>query len=172
MENRRRKHIEKTANDLLHRYEASDSPGFDLAVILDAMKIKVVKKEFEDNISGFSVIDDGVKVVAVDKSQSPVRQRFTAAHELGHLQLHQDSSLNISNGVLFRDSRSSTGEDWMEVEANYFAACLLMPEKLLRLEIGKLKGKFVDESDVAALANKFNVSVIAMSIRLSSLGYV
>ncbi|KVN96490.1 hypothetical protein WJ70_10465 [Burkholderia ubonensis] len=56
--------------------------------------------------------------------------RFTAAHEIGHIVLHPGMSLH-------RD-RPLTGEwsphDKREREANYFAACFLAPEKLVRQE--------------------------------------
>jgi hypothetical protein len=54
-------------------------------------------------------------------------QRFTAAHEVGHFVLHPDE-------VLFRDrSLSDHGKERppKEREADYFAACFLMPPKLL-----------------------------------------
>jgi len=72
---------------------------------------------------------------------------------------------------MFRDEKSSEGSDRREIEANHFAACLLMPEELVELEIEKL-GRDLDESDIETLAQIFEVSPIAMSIRLSALGHI
>ncbi|GHO75245.1 hypothetical protein KSD_30160 [Ktedonobacter sp. SOSP1-85] len=71
--------------------------------------------------------------------------------------------------VYHRDAKSSTSEDQREREANRFAAALLMPATLLRSEIQKQPFDFGDEEMLTALANKFQVSTQAMSIRISNL---
>jgi Zn-dependent peptidase ImmA (M78 family) len=58
----------------------------------------------------------------------------------------------------------------LEIEANTFAAELLMPADLL---LGTLGGRSIDLEDdeaVASLAKRFKVSEAAMRFRLSSLG--
>jgi Zn-dependent peptidase ImmA (M78 family) len=58
-------------------------------------------------------------------------QRFTGAHEIGHLALHP----NLGSGVIHRDrpvcSASQQQRSQFEVQADYFAACFLIPERLL-----------------------------------------
>lgn len=53
-------------------------------------------------------------------------------------------------------------------EANYFAMCLLMPERFVMAEIAKMGGRvdFADDDQIAALAKKFKVSVTMMALRL------
>ncbi|MEQ9078129.1 MAG: ImmA/IrrE family metallo-endopeptidase [Sandaracinaceae bacterium] len=59
-------------------------------------------------------------------------QRFTLAHELGHVVLHQGSGLHRDRGLDGAPgSRPSSPE---ESEANFFAAAFLMPAKLVRAE--------------------------------------
>lgn len=55
-------------------------------------------------------------------------QRFTAAHEVGHLVMKHQPSLD-DEGVLRRGmfTPDSEGNDFQEVEANAFAAAFLMP---------------------------------------------
>ena len=56
------------------------------------------------------------------------------------------------------------------MEANAFAAALLMPARLVRGEIKKRKLDLDDEDDLSALAKQFHVSASAMSYRLVNLG--
>lgn len=125
--------------------------------------------------SGIAISDGTTKAVVVNSGQGEKRKRFTAAHEIGHLLLHKHMSVNVdqeSPVALFRDSNSAKGFDWKEMEANRFAASLLMPEDVV---IGKFYGcsnGFLTEEQVIGMADDFNVSTQAMYIRLSQLGYV
>jgi len=104
--------------------------------------------------------DAGHRLIMYSGTEPPVRQRFTVAHELGHFALQ--------HGNAFRDypsSFSSHAADWMEREANQFAAELLMPaDALVRI----VRSGTV--ADAGALAAMFNVSKVAMSYRLQNLG--
>lgn len=66
---------------------------------------------------------------------SQVEQRFTAAHELAHAILHP-------NGELLHRDRPADPANWRkdpaERDADFFAACFLMPEKQLRLWFNRL----------------------------------
>ena len=69
--------------------------------------------------------------VYVNEQDPEPRRRFTAAHELGHFMLHRARlEENPSMSVLSR-SPISEETDPIEIEANKFAAALLMPEKIL-----------------------------------------
>ncbi|MGK3985543.1 ImmA/IrrE family metallo-endopeptidase [Sorangium sp. So ce136] len=85
-------------------------------------------------------------------SDAPVRQRFTIAHELGHLMLHEI-------GVAYRDDTFSGG--WKEAQANQFAAALLVPQWMLRDYYRRQSSK--------VLASLFEVSEQAMMIQISKL---
>jgi Zn-dependent peptidase ImmA (M78 family) len=109
--------------------------------------------------------------IVVNSNNSKTRQRFTAAHELGHYVLHRHL---LGDGVNDNTAyRSVAGSDCYnekitprhETEANGFAAEILMPSDLVRFE-HELHG-----ADVARLASRFQVSNMAMEIRLRSLGY-
>lgn len=69
-----------------------------------------------------------------------------------------------------RGSRASDGIDPKEVQANQFAACLLMPSKLLLEKVAKRGGPPLFDDDVSSLAEEFQVSEQAMTIRLTTLG--
>lgn len=93
------------------------------------------------------------------RSTDPItRQRFTVSHELGHLMLHP-------LGKVFRDESLGKGRSKAEVQANRFAARLLMPAHMVRAALAL--SPTLDE-----LAALFGVSKDAMAARLEALGVV
>src|SRR6185437_5381714 len=100
-----------------------------------------------------------VPVIGVNSTNPKVRQRFTIGHELGHLTLHQGQHLILERLVRlnFRDATSSTASDQEEIEANQFAAELLMPRVLLQKAINLLlEGRpLTDLELVRRLARRF-----------------
>lgn len=70
------------------------------------------------------------RIICISTQFNYAVQRFTAAHEIGHSVLHRD----IGRGVLHRDRpvyEMTSQRPPIEQEADYFAACLLVPLKLL-----------------------------------------
>lgn len=166
------KNIEKKAEDLLRSTESMRLP-IPVEIIAHRLGVVVDTAPLGEDISGVLVVKDEIGTIGVNQSHSPVRQRFTIAHELGHYVLHRElSNLFIDKEyTAFRDSKSSQGEDRAEIQANRFAAALLMPREMVMREIGGPHGfDFGDEKTLDRLADKFQVSVQAMSIRLSNLG--
>jgi Zn-dependent peptidase ImmA (M78 family) len=113
-------------------------------------------------------------VIGVNSNNAKVRQRFTIAHELGHLLLQDGQALILERHlqVNFRDKTSSTASNQDEIEANQFAAELLMPREFLERGLESLlAGRPLTDSDlVRKLAVRFEVSQQAMEYRLASLG--
>ncbi len=144
----------------------------DVLQIAQALDISISKQDMEDSVSGILLIEGDHAVVGVNKDHHPNRQRFTIAHELGHYLLHRTSTSVFIDGssVFFRDGTSSEGTRLQEIEANAFAAELLMPEALLREHIGEQPLDVFDDTALWRLADLFGVSVQALSIRLSKLG--
>lgn len=69
-----------------------------------------------------------------------------------------------------RGPKTSDGTDIKEIEANQFAASLLMPSKLVREKVVELGGSSLLDYHVSQLAEMFEVSEQAMIIRLTTLG--
>lgn len=139
--------------------------------------LTVERAALGDGVSGLLVVQDGHGVIGVSVAQASVRQRFTIAHETGHFLLHSQSMQVFIDKQFFkpylaayRDSLSSTGEDWMEREANSFAAALLMPAPLVSQAIAELHVDVSDEDALDELAKRFQVSRQAMSFRVANLG--
>jgi len=135
----------------------------DVEGVADRLGLSIYERDLAPGVSGALVRDetygtDSGFVIFVDDSEAYVRQRFTAAHEIGHFVLHRD---HIGNGIednfLLRSDRMS---NVMEKEANQFAADLLMPFELIdRLIKSGVR-------DLTSLARNLKVSEIAMGIRL------
>lgn len=132
-------------------------------------------------VSGLLVRDGQGTVIGVNSTQSPVRQRFTIAHEFGHYMLHDEISEHVDHAysvgrrpateqaeprVYFRSEASSQATDVEEIEANFFAASLLMPRAML--DSRNAVAAMDDDRAVRQLARDFNVSQHAMSLRLAN----
>ena len=128
------------------------------------------------DVSGALIALDGSYGITVNSNHAPVRKRYTVAHELGHKILGHKSGDHVDWGfmVLRRDSRSSEAIDNQEIEANSFAACLLMPRKMLRSDVEELQDYYgevhLSSENVSGLAKQYGVSTTAMSYRLMNLG--
>lgn len=128
--------------------------------------------DFGKELSGFAYQKKGVKIIGVSKNEPEERQRFTIAHELGHMFLHKGTAVNYDEAsMMLRPSgHVGTGLDIREIEANSFAAELLMPDEYIRADIQKLgKLDLEDKVAVSKLAKKYKVSVPAMTVRLNNL---
>lgn len=81
------------------------------------------------------IIDQANKLVAVSNEFSPEIQRFTAAHELGHALLHNHTILHrdLPDSII-----NSGATDYIEIQANKFAAYFLMPATLVKDEFWKI----------------------------------
>lgn len=176
----RRKLITNRAAELLN-FTSQQNPPVDLDAVAEFLNIRVERDEApSDDISGFLMVEDDIPVIGINSDHSTVRQRFTLGHEIGHYVLqhhlgkgtpHIDKQMSIH----FRDSSSSTGVKVEEIEANLFAAELLMPRQMLERSLKSCSViALSDDEDctIRSLANEYNVSTAAMTIRLSSLGYL
>lgn len=163
--------IKETANRLLSEANIS-SPPVELEVLLEQQGVSLTSAPAEEQISGFLLRRAGeVPVIGFNSSLPRVRQRFIIAHELGHLLLHNKSGLHVDRSLVRLGGQAKSDVvDEEEVEANRFAAELLMPEKLIREEVRMIGRAAVDDDPVIdLLAQKYNVSRQAMTIRLTSL---
>ncbi len=136
-----------------------------LGAIARDLGIEVYRSSLKPNISGLiepsPTAPSGFRI-KINRHESDERQRFTLAHEIGHFILHRyDIGGGVVDNTLYRSNLSSR----KEMEANRFAANLIIPLANLREEIGEM-GRAISDDTVVALAKKFRVSQQAMSIRL------
>lgn len=141
------------------------TPPVPLELILFEEGLKVEKLDYPDATAGESWWEDGVGHIAVSPALNPGRLRFTLAHEYGHLLLrHHDYRLAQ---LAHLDGRLRDGEDTfqqpvnpIEVEANQFAAELLLP-------LAHFRRDWARWPDVRRLAARYEVSVEAVRWRVA-----
>lgn len=163
------------AKRLLRRLAVESMP-VDVHAIAEALEIEIVQRPgFElkghGTVSGLLLRREGKNICVINGDHLLTRRRFSVAHEIGHFVLHpfQEAYIDADFRVAARDDRSSEGTYLKEIEANAFAAELLMPEEMVRAEVEEPLGPF-DEDRVKSLAGQFEVSAQAMTIRLTNLG--
>ena len=147
------------------------APSVPVEMIAANIGAEIRYEPAEDNVSGMVWRSRGRAVIGVNSLHSRTRKRFTIAHEVAHLILHDDETFHIHEGYALigrRDDDASRGVYQKEIEANYFGAALLMPKPFLQRDADVLRLQFDFESDDAlrTLARRYEVSQQAMTIRL------
>ncbi len=130
----------------------------------------------DEELSGMIYIKDDIPIIGVNALHHPNRQRFTIAHEIGHLELHRHiiaDTVHVDKQfpVLMRDATSATGTEKIEIQANQFAAELLIPRNLLEQALVGKTFDIDDDGPLDALAKKFRVSKQALEYRIRNLPF-
>ena len=190
--------MEAVAQNLLFEYEQEQGqltlpiPIED--IIENHLRLSLEIENLRDEL-GYPDILGGIyfseRRIVIDSSltEEDGRYNFTAAHEVAHWELHREFFMpnpnqidlfeaNSSEDIICRDSNSEKSE---EFQANFTAACILMPRNLLAQVVREYYGqeaylfkrgtRFSQYKDcvdhVARNFNKtFGVSIQAMKIRL------
>jgi len=94
-----------------------------------------------DPLEGFLFFSGGLGLAFVKQDDILPRQRFTAAHELGHAVLHRDRMGRFRADASIAEGANQP-DDALEREANRFAAELLMPEAVVRIRADELRAEY------------------------------
>lgn len=139
----------------------------------EILGVELWYEHLEAGVSGMLYREDRRNAIAVNSDHAEVRQRFTIAHELGHLLLHKGRPIIVDHLVRarlnLRDVESSLATNHEEIEANGFGAALLMPAEWIFRDVDErlpmASGRLVGE-----LSAIYRVSAQAMENRLINLG--
>src|SRR5260370_41482123 len=101
------------ARALLQRLDIKNLP-IPVEKIAKAIGAQVVFSPLDDELSGMVFVKENVPIIGVNSLHHPNRQRFTIAHEIGHLELHRgiiSDKIHVDKKftVLMRSSNSATG---------------------------------------------------------------
>jgi Zn-dependent peptidase ImmA (M78 family) len=167
---------ERVVGEILDACSVS-APPVPVEEIARKLGARVAFEHFAPDVSGVLVRDARAIVIGVNAAHPKTRQRFTIAHEIGHLRLHQGRPMFVDRAVRVdrRDGTASRGIDAEEIAANRFAAELLMPEEMVLEAVGQVAvpgDRGGSAAIIARLAEKFDVSEQAMEYRLANLGLV
>ncbi|MGV8857476.1 XRE family transcriptional regulator [Rhodoglobus sp.] len=145
---------EQAAELTRRRWGLADRPVSNMVHLLESKGVRVaaINHAYRD-IDAFCFLRDSTPYVFLNTSKSAERQRFDAAHELGHLVLHAELEMDPSQSKE------------REVEANRFAASFLMPQSAVLAQ--SMKGASIDR--ILAARSHWKVSAMAMTHRLHEL---
>lgn len=180
-----------------YQYLSHNGIYLGMTVFNDTDKIPV----YDPTTNRAEYISAKARTVIIDnrllKENQKHRYRFTLGHEAGHAVLHSryfsydpnqitlfDNEKNqpmikcrIDNGVIQKtDTRHWTDHEWMEWQANYISAAVLMPkcviEKMANEYGDNLNNPYLRSKLVWQISECLEVSVQAATNRLKDLGYI
>ena len=165
--------IEENALDLLNEYHHKIEPLTEPPVPIyrlssELLGLTITYEPLESHRLNSTralegAIDTSRGIVYINPERPDVKKTFSLAHEIGHLRLH-----NRLYDRTFKDPESSRiSQSADERAANTFAAFLLMPKFLLKIQVRKF-GTFNNER-IESLSWIFSVSSKAMSIQLEDM---
>ena len=149
--------VEQAALNLRLYWRVGTNPIPNLVELLENRGIKILSIPLSDNIDGLTAKVSRnhrtatSSVIVINRNQWGERQRFTVAHELGHMVLETGSRVDE------------------EKAAHRFAGAFLMPAEMLRAEVGKFRSS-MGWCELFELKRLFGVSVQALTYRCKELG--
>ncbi len=155
------------ARRLLHSSGVRHPDHIDVEEIARAYGVEIVFGKLDGAMARVMRFGSKVRIRVSDRITNPGAIRFSIAHELGHLVLgHEIPTEADVEQFLVRACTRHRGDGDPEVEANAFAAELLMPRWLVRrlCEISP-----VDLRPVHRIADDFRTSVVASAVRFAEL---
>ena len=136
-----------------------------LGALARQLGIRVLVSRLPNNISGrVDREENGDFVIRINRYEARSRQRFTLAHEIAHILLHED--LVVAEGGLSHDVLMRSGQPaQIEHEANRLALDLIVPSALLADVAAENPGPMTDDI-IEDLALRFKVTCLVMKARL------
>jgi Zn-dependent peptidase ImmA (M78 family) len=154
------------------------SEGFSSGSITDLAKIAANEElplyydHYEDSFDGM-LLHDGRKFhihINVDKGNTPTtkRGRFSLAHEYGHYFINEHR-LGLKYGLLEAHAsiNSLNHKELIELEADYFASCLLMPFVKYKAFTARKDFSF---DLISSISDHFQASLMATILRFIEAG--
>lgn len=165
--------IASYVNRLLYACDI-EGPPVDVERIARHLSLTIAHEALPKTISGFLQRQpSGRATIVVNSNHLMGRQRFTIAHEIGHFVLgHYENEIYVDKTyrVQFRSDAPEVSHP-EEVQANTFAAALLMPKAMLREDVRqRAHGNNIEDDVIDTLMKRYGVSERALLIRLNTIG--
>lgn len=173
----RREQISIIVNDILSRLNINPYNFDVLNMICSDYGFSLNTKSFADSaVTGTLLVDEDrlflkntdklitINTKVVEDKDGYQRTRFIALHELGHYILHKHN--NVRQFAKRDTNRRDTTE---ELEADYFALCMLMPESAVRNLVGSIDN---DGDKIRTVCKQFGVTQKKAIWRLSDLNLI
>ena len=164
---KRQKEIDKIINNIRKRY--GTCPDKSIIQIVHDSGLQIYLHDFgkyAGDIRGS--IDFEERAIYINKDMPEKNRTFTIAHEFGHYMLDGHHDKNVRYRIDFHSDLfpSDPVTNLQEIEANYFAGEILMPEEKIKKELN-YNLKDVTDRQIEQLATTFNVSELALRVRIS-----
>ena len=174
MQDSRKREIRIKADSFRIQCKISRYGIMDLFKECERLGYKLLRYPLGENADlGFAVKKDNDIIIFTNSCSRLSRELFTLAHEIGHIILHLMENTSFIEDNVTINGRST---DEKEQEANYFAACLLMPSeevsRFIDLEIQNFREKGISAMDIARIMSEFHVSFDMALNRLESLNVI
>lgn len=172
------RNIEDKAFELLSKYSNNFNWKFSFPIPIEMIIEKYLNYSldtFIENKNILGAIDQVNKIIYTNENaipyfrQYPGSFEFTLAHEVGHWALHCDFNINqlcIMDKPVSVICRAKSN-DFKEIQANKYAAAILMPENLVRETLTDID--FYNWPTLYKIAEDWHVSITALKNRLEKL---
>lgn len=149
--------IEILADKIRQQWDLGLDPVLDLIDIFEEHGIKVFEIDNQQypKFDGFSAHINNIPVIVIGNQWPGDRQRFTLAHELGHLVLAQSLTSDMNE----------------EKCCNRFAGAFLLPQKTLISLLGKHRNN-IEPRELCLLKQEFGISMLGVLHRAEDTGII
>lgn len=170
MDSYRRRQIQAKALEVLKDAGVSSLPVKPIE-IAEHLEITVeAKPPSMSGASGWLICNgDRFAIVYATHIDNLGFQNFSIAHEIGHYCLDGHPEHIFKNGNEHMSRAGFSSADAIEQEADYFAACLLMPKPMCLPLINKNSDGM---AAVTSLAMKCETSLVASALRYAEIGHL
>jgi len=149
---------ELQANHLLHHFEI-ETNAVPEEIVSELPRIRVVRENGLP-VSGAAHWNGRYWIITLNADEPTFRQRFSLMHEFKHVLDH------TTRDFLYHDRAFQTAEQQAERVADYFAACVLMPKRVVK------RLWCQGNQNLVELAEMLFVSTRALRFRLDQLGLI
>ena len=166
----RKKKIAKLTAALADNFSSGNVTRLDQLTLFEG--VSVYYDNYEEAFDGMLLFDNKDFHIHINSGKGnradSKRGRFTLAHELGHFFI-DEHRLGLKSGSLKPHGSITelSKKDLIELEADYFASSLLMPEAKFR---NQSAGKTFSLDTIVNLSDLFQSSVVSTVIRFSEVG--
>lgn len=146
--------VEAVARMVRDAWDLGTDPIENVMDVLEQHGIRVGLFDAPDSFDALTFYhDEQTPVIAINTSMAGDRQRYNCAHELGHLLLQVDPSLDEEDA------------------AHRFAGAFLVPDEMVHKELGERRCA-IDLRELSLLKHKYGMSMKAWIRRAHDLGVI
>lgn len=148
--------VEHAAGELRRRWELGQAPISNLMEILEERGIRLFELDASETFHGLSAWAGDTPLIAIRRQDDLLRQRFTIAHELGHMLLDFEQDC---------EGRAR------EKRCHDFAGALLLPREVILNALGR-KRAHIDIWEAKRIKGIYGISIQATITRAYRLGII